>query len=112
MGFGTDIAVLSDDSNTIYHTIAIGLVTRSITEFSLHGRYDALHRDIGQLLPDIWVAGDKLYQYQTLDDEERQRYVLTYHDLMSDPYLYVDDPTLVITSAAALGSGRLITMLS
>ena len=69
-----------------YRRTVIGLVTRSITEFSLHvGHNPQL------LLPDIWVDGDKLYQYRTmLDDGKRQRYMLTYDELL-DPYDYVEE---------------------
>ena len=67
-------------------------MTRSITEFPLRNERDAQH--IG-LLPDFWVGGEKLYQYQTLDDGERRGYVLTYHKLM-DPYRYAEDNTSLI----------------
>ena len=70
-----------------YGTIVTELVTRSITEFSLCVGHDIMHA--GQLLPDIWV-GKELYQYQTLDDGERQGYMLTFHDKLLDPYQYVD----------------------
>ena len=51
------------------------LVTRSITGFLLHVGQNTLH--IRQLLPDIWVDGKELYQYQTPDDGEGHRYMLT-----------------------------------
>ena len=86
-----------------YRKTVIGLVTRSITEFSLHFGHNTItttHTHIRQqlLLPDIWVDGKKLYQYQTtfmLNDRERQRYMLTYDKLL-DPYEYVEDFTPVI----------------
>jgi hypothetical protein len=77
----------------LYRKTVIGLVTRSITEFSLHTT-STTDTHIGQLLlPDIWVDGKKLYQYLTilrLDDGERQRYTLTYDKLL-DPYEYVEE---------------------
>ena len=63
----------------------MGLITRSITEFLLHDGHTSNAPHIGQLPPDIWADGKKLYQYQTLDGGERQRYVLTY-DMLLDPY--------------------------
>lgn len=77
-----------------YEEIVIGLVTRSITDFSLHVGHNIPH--IGQLLPDIWVYGEKLFQYQTLggDDGERQSYKLTYQKLL-DPYHYEEGNTQV-----------------
>ena len=83
-----------------YDKIVMGLITRSVTEFSLHDRHNTPY--IGQLLPDIWVDRKELYQYQTvtLDDGERQRYVLIYRKLL-DPYLYIEDDTAVITTMVA-----------
>ena len=72
-----------------YRKTVIGLVTRSITEFSLH----VGHSTTPQLLPDIWVDGKKLYQYRyqtTLDDGERRRYMLTFDEPL-DPYESVKD---------------------
>ena len=81
-----------------YDKIVMGLITRSITEFSLHDGHNTPR--IGQLLPDINVHGKKLYQYQTLDDEERRRYILTYYDIPSrlGPYEYLveEDVTPVL----------------
>ena len=82
----------------LYDEIFMGLITCSITEFSLHDGNNTRH--IGQLLPDIWVDRKKLYQYQTLDGEERQRYMLTYQRLL-DPYIYIEDNTAVITTVLA-----------
>ena len=76
----------------------MGLITRSITEFSLHGGHNIPH--FGQLPPDIWVDRKELYQYQTLDGEESQRYVRTYQTLL-DPYEYIEDNTAVITTVLA-----------
>ena len=76
----------------------MGLITRSIIGFSLHVEHNMSH--IGQLLPDIWVDGKKLYQYRTQDDEARQRYMLTYQKLF-DPYQYVEDDTTVMTTVLA-----------
>ena len=77
-----------------YREIVIGLVTRSITEFSLHAGHGTTDTYIGQLLlPDIWIDGKKLYQYRTtleMDEGERQRYTLTY-DKPLDPYEFVED---------------------
>ena len=79
-----------------YGTIVMGLVTRSITKFSLHvGSINTPHN--GQSLPDIWVDGKKLYQYRTKVDEGRQRYMLTYEKLF-DPYQYMEDNSAVITT--------------
>ena len=50
----------------LYRKNVIGLVTRSIAEFSLLvGRNTTTQ----VLLPDIWVDGKSLIQYQSLDDE-------------------------------------------
>ena len=76
----------------------MGSITRSITEFSLPDGHDTPH--IGRLLPDIWVDRKELYQYQTPNDEERQRYLLTYRKLL-DPYQYIEDKTSVITTVLA-----------
>ena len=76
-----------------YREIVIGLVTRSITEFSLHAGHSTTDTHIGQLLPDIWIDGKELYQYRTtleMDEGERQRYTLTYDKLL-DPYEFVED---------------------
>ena len=77
-----------------YTQAVIGLVTRSITEFSLHAGHSNTDTHIQQLLlPDIWVDGKKLYQYRTTlekDDGERQRYQLTYDKLL-DPYEFEED---------------------
>ena len=79
-----------------YRQAVIGLVTRSITEFSLHAGHGTRDTHIGQLLlPDIWVDGKELYhwQYRTtleMDEGERQRYTLTYDKLL-DPYEFVED---------------------
>ena len=76
-----------------YREIVIGLVTRSITEFSLHAGHSTTDTHIGQLLPDIWIDGKELYQYRTkleMDEGERQRYTLTYGKLL-DPYEFVED---------------------
>ena len=73
-----------------YCKTVIGLVTRSITEFSLHVGHNTTPQP---LLPGIWVDEKTLYQYQTptiLDDGERQRYLLTYENLL-DPYEDVKD---------------------
>ena len=72
-----------------YRKPVIGLVTRSITEFSINVEHNTPpHR----LLPDIWVDGKRLYQYQTLTtlgDGERWRYMLTYYsDNLLAPYEY------------------------
>jgi hypothetical protein len=63
-----------------YRKTVIGLITRSIAEFSLH----VGHKTIPQLLlPDIWVDGKKLYHSSTtLDDGERRRYMLSYDKLL------------------------------
>ena len=74
------------------------LITRSITEFSLHDGHNTPH--IGQLLPDIWVHRKELYQYKKLEGEERQRYVRTYQTPL-DPYLYIVDNTAAITTLLA-----------
>ena len=66
-----------------YSRTVIELVTRSITEFSLHVGHNTTPQ---LLLPDIWVDGKKLYQ-ATLDDGERRRYRLT-HDEPFGPYDY------------------------
>jgi hypothetical protein len=81
-----------------YGTIVMGLVTRSVTGFSLHVEHTNIPRHIGQLLPDIWVDGKKLYQYRTQIDEERQRYVLTNQMPLFDPYQYMEDNTAVVTT--------------
>ena len=81
---------------TFYPKSVIELITRSITEFSLHVGSNTSQR-IEQRLPDIWVDEKKLFQYQTLDDGERQRYMQIY-DRLSDPYEYVDDNVPVITT--------------
>ena len=82
-----------------YREIVIGLITRSITEFSLHAGHGTTDTYIGQLLlPDIWIDGKKLYQYRTtlkMDDGERQRYTLT-HDKLLDPYEFVEESKPVI----------------
>ena len=78
-----------------YRETVMGLVTRSITEFLLHDGHNTPH--IGQLLPDIWVDGKKLYQFQLLDGGERRRYMLTY-DMLLDPYEYVEEIIPYITS--------------
>lgn len=99
-----------------YHETVRGLVTRSITdsEFSLHVGHNTNTNTphVGQCLPDIWVDGKELYQYQTLDDEDGQGYMLTYCMLqMSDPYKYAEDGTTFTTTIIPLDSGRtLITM--
>ena len=74
----------------LYRRTVIGLITRSITEFSFY----VGHNTTPQLLPDIWVDGKKLYQYryQTTLDDERRRYVLTFDEPL-DPYESVDDFT-------------------
>jgi len=67
----------------VYHKTVIGLVTRSITELSINVGHNTTSQ---HLLPDFWVDGKKLYQYQTLttlEDEERWRYVLTYDKLLN-----------------------------
>ena len=84
-----------NDSDMFYRKIVMGLVTCSITEFSRHNT-----PRIGQFLPDIWVDGRKLYQYQTLYNGEGQRYVLVYHKLL-DPYQYAEDNISVITTLLA-----------
>ena len=76
-----------------YGTVVVGLASCSITGFSLHVGHDIPH--IGQLLPDIWVDGKKLYQYRTLNNEDRKRYMLTYHKSF-DPYQYPEDDTGVV----------------
>ena len=68
-----------------YHKTVIGLVTRSITEFSINAGHNTTPQ---LLLPDFWVDGKKLYQYQTLitlGDAERRRYKLL------DPYEHVEN---------------------
>ena len=80
-----------------YRKDIIGLVTRSITEFSI----DVEHNTTPQpLLPLIWVDGKKLYQYQTLttpDDGKRWRYMLTYDsDKLLNPYEFVENFTPLI----------------
>ena len=72
-----------------YRKTVIGLITRSITEFSINVNTSQ------HLLPDIWVDGKKLYQFQTLtiqDDGERWRYMLT-RDKLLDPYECVENFT-------------------
>ena len=81
--------------------IVVELATRSITEFSLHVGNSGPH--FGHIPPDIWVGEKKLYQYQTLDDGERQRYKLTYDNSLSDPYQYVEDNTAVTTTVLVPG---------
>ena len=92
-----------------YSNFVMGLITRSITEFSLG--LNTPH--IGQLLPDIWVDGKKLYQYQRLDDGEGQGYMLTC-DKMSvlDPYEYAEDNSTVTTTVIPLDCGRLLIAMS
>ena len=87
MAFGSDVVILGV-ADMIYRKTVIGLITRSITEFSLHVGHNTTPQ---LLLPDIWVDGKKLYQYQTLTTQdnvngERQRYMLTYDKPPSDPY--------------------------
>ena len=97
-GFGSDVVILGNSEMVrLYRRIVMELVTRSITEFSLHVGHDSIPH-IGQLLPDIWVSGMKLYQYQTPDDGERHGYKLTYHKPL-DPYQYEDDNTVVSPTA-------------
>lgn len=97
----SDVVILGDSDNMawFYEEIVIKLVTRSITDFSLG--HNIPH--IGHLLPDIWVYGEKLFQYQTLggDDGERQSYKLTYQKLL-DPYHYEDDNTQVRRTISAV----------
>ena len=80
-----------------YRKTVIGLVTRSITQFSIHvGRNTTSTPQL--LLPDIWVDGKKLFQYRTLitpDDGERRGYMLSYDKLL-DPYECVEDFTPLI----------------
>ena len=72
-----------------YRRTVIELVTRRITEFSLHEGHNTTPQ---LLLPDIWVDGKKLYQYQTtLGDGERRRYKLTFGELLGD---YGYDPSI------------------
>jgi hypothetical protein len=78
-----------------YHNIVTELVERSVTDFSLQVGGNRPHS--GQILPDIWVGGKKLYQYQTLDDGVGQRYKLTYRPLLG-PYKYLEDNTTVMTT--------------
>jgi len=68
--------------------VAMRLIARSITEISIHDGHKTPH--IGQKLPDIWVNRKELYQYQAMNDEERQKYVLTYYCDQNplDPYPY------------------------
>ena len=66
----------------------MGLVTSSVTGFSLHAGPTNIQHN-GQLLPDIWVDGKKLYHYRTNVCEDRQRYVLSYEKLL-DPYQYME----------------------
>ena len=75
-----------------YGTTVMGLVTRSVIGFSLHIGHNIPH--IGQLLPDVWVDGKKLYQYMTEVDEEKQGYMLTYQKLF-DPYEYMKTTPLL-----------------
>ena len=95
-----------------YHETVMELVRYSINQFSLQvgDNHDTPH--IGQIPPDIWVDGKKLYKYQTLENEEGQGYMLTYGILpMLDPYRYADDSTSFTTTVIPLDSGRtLITM--
>ena len=75
-----------------YRKTVIGLVTRSITEFSINAGHNTTPQ---LLLPDFWVDGKKLYQYQTLitlGDAERRRYTPTYDKLL-DPYEHVENFT-------------------
>ena len=75
-----------------YRKTVVGLVTRSITEYSLHVGHNLNTTTPQLLLPDIWFDRKKLYQYQTpttLDDGERRRYMLSY-DKPLDPYAFVD----------------------
>ena len=90
------------ESDMFYHNIVMGLVTRSISDFSLHVGYGDVPHIGGLLLPDIWVAGKKLYQCQTsdYDDGGRRRYSLTYQKLL-DPYRYVEDNISVMTTLLA-----------
>ena len=87
------------DTVLLYRKTVIELVTRSITEFSLHAGHSNTDTHIQQLLlPDIWVDGKKLYQNWTtikMDDGERQRYTLTYDKLL-DPYEFIEDFNPVI----------------
>ena len=87
-----DVVISIPPGMTIsYRRTVIGLVARSISEFSLH----VGHNTTPQLLPDIWVDEKKLYQYRyqtTLDDGERRRYMLTFDEPL-DPYESVDDFT-------------------
>ena len=79
-----------------YRKTVIGLITRSITKFSINDEHNITPPQL--LLPDFWVNGKKLYQYQTLttlDDGERLRYKLTYDKLL-DPYEYVENFTPLI----------------
>ena len=79
-----------------YGKVVVRLVTRSITGFSLHVGHNIPH--IRQLLSDIWVDG-KLYQYQTLDGEERQRYKLTYQKPeLFGPYQYLEEDSILAPS--------------
>jgi len=78
------------DMVMFYRKTVTGLITRSITEFSINVEHNTTPK---LLLPDIWVDGKKLYQYQTLttqDDGQRLRYMLTYDKLL-EPYEYVDN---------------------
>ena len=89
-------------SDMLYHNAVMGLVTRSISNFSLHvGHDDTPLHSISGILPDIWVDGKKLYQCQTLEDDGgRWRYSLSFQELL-DPYRYVEDNVSVITTLLA-----------
>jgi hypothetical protein len=80
-----------------YSTFVVALAIRSITGFSLYTGIDIDIPHIGQLLPDIWVDGKRLYQYQTHADEEREGYMLTYQKTF-DPYQYMEDDAAVRTT--------------
>jgi hypothetical protein len=54
-------------------------IGRSVAKFTL-----GEEKCSGRVLPDIWVARDRLYQYQKLDDELRWGYKLSY----TAPWVY------------------------
>jgi hypothetical protein len=76
-GLSSDVIILSDSRRMrFYDDVVMELVERSVTDFSrqIGGNRP---QSSGQILPDIWVGGKKLYQYQTLDDGVGQMYKLT-----------------------------------
>jgi hypothetical protein len=78
-----------------YEDDVMGLIKRSIADFSLQVGGDRQHS--GYSLPDLWVDGTTLYQSGTPDDGEGQRYKLTYRKIL-DPYCYSQDEPYVIMS--------------